>query len=362
VVPVTGTGYLIPVSESRSVRNTVRYAVEQATDRAAETGESVTLRFVYPLSKRLSFDEGTGEAEHARSLLDRVEAWADEDLGADTESAVEVYTSLVGTREYLFSPSDYADVLAEYARTHGIDVVVFDPDFDPLGTTALLPPIENELRRGGFEVEKAAVARARRGTLLVRRGTVAQFLGLATISTLFYLLLAGSLAPFELATGTISGLVVATALWGISLTTPIQPAQMAGRVGRLLLYIPYLVWEVVVANLKIAYVVLHPDLPIDPEVVEFDAAVWSALPVTTLANSITLTPGTVTVDVTRRHFTVHALTKDSKAGLLGGSLERAVRFVFYGRSAARIPSPIERRDTETQSDGETEETEEAVDR
>ncbi|MDZ7746212.1 MAG: monovalent cation/H+ antiporter subunit E [Halobacteriales archaeon] len=336
----------MPISESRSVRNTVRYAVEQATDHIAESGDSAVIRFVYPLSKRLFFDENTGEAEEARSLLDRVEAWAKEDLGEQPNTTVEVYTSLIGTREYLFSPSDYADVLSRYARDNDISVVVFDPDFDPLGTTPLLPPLENELRRAGLDVQEAPVSRPRRGTLLVRRGTIAQFLGLATISSLFYLLLAGSLAPFELATGAISGLVVATALWGISLTTPIQPRQTFGRVGRLLLYIPYLVWQVVVANLKIAYVVLHPDLPIDPEVVEFDAAVWSALPVTMLANSITLTPGTVSVDVTRRHFTVHALTKDSKAGLLGGSLERAVRFVFYGRAAARIPSPLERRDTD----------------
>jgi multicomponent Na+:H+ antiporter subunit E len=97
---------------------------------------------------------------------------------------------------------------------------------------------------------------------------------------------------------------------------------------------------------EIAYVVLHPDLPIDPAVVEFDAAVWSALPVTTLANSITLTPGTLTVDVSRRHFTVHTLTQNSREGLFSGSLERAVRFLFYGRTAARIPSPLERRETE----------------
>jgi multicomponent Na+:H+ antiporter subunit E len=98
--------------------------------------------------------------------------------------------------------------------------------------------------------------------------------------------------------------------------------------------------------MAIAYVVLHPDLPIDPEMVEFDAAVWSALPVTTLANSITLTPGTLTVDVSRQHFTVHTLTGSSRDDLFSGALERAVRFVFYGRAAARIPSPVERQEME----------------
>jgi multicomponent Na+:H+ antiporter subunit E len=156
-------------------------------------------------------------------------------------------------------------------------------------------------------------------------------------------LLAGSIATFELVTGAISAGIVATALWGISLTTPVQPVRTGKQLGRFALYVPYLLYEIAKANVEIAYVVLHPDLPIDPEMVEFDAAVWSALPVTTLANSITLTPGTLTVDVSRQHFTVHTLTGNAREGLFAGTLERAVRFVFYGRAAARIPSPLERR-------------------
>jgi multicomponent Na+:H+ antiporter subunit E len=166
--------------------------------------------------------------------------------------------------------------------------------------------------------------------------------------------LAGSVTLFEVVTGAITGGVVAAALWGVSLTSPIRPAATARWLLRLVLYAPYLVWEIAKANVAIAYVVLHPALPIDPEVVEFDAAVWSALPVMTLANSITLTPGTLTVDVSRRHFTVHTLTGSSRQDLFAGSLERAVRFVFYGRSAARIPSPRERGEGPDSDGGEPE--------
>jgi multicomponent Na+:H+ antiporter subunit E len=112
--------------------------------------------------------------------------------------------------------------------------------------------------------------------------------------------------------------------------------------GRLCLYVPYLVWEIAKANVAIAYVVLHPKLPIDPSLERFEAAVWGDVPATTLANSITLTPGTLTVDVSDREFYIHTLTESSRADLFEGSLERAVRFVYYGRSAARIPSPRER--------------------
>jgi multicomponent Na+:H+ antiporter subunit E len=293
----------------------------------------------------LTFDTETDETQTARTLLERVSVWAEEDRG-DDQGAVTFETAMIGTQEYLFSPGDYADVLVQYARDHDLDLVVFDPGFNPLGTTPLLPPLGGEVRRAGLDIEQAPVQRERRSPLLVRRGTVAQYLALFGVSYGFYLLLAGSVAAFELVTGVISAGIVATALWGISLTTPVKPVRTGKQFVRFALYVPYLLYEIVKANVEIAYVVLHPDLPIDPEVVEFDAAVSSALPVTTLANSITLTPGTLTVDVSRRHFTVHTLTRNSREGLFSGALERAVRFVFYGRAAARIPSPVERRQAE----------------
>jgi multicomponent Na+:H+ antiporter subunit E len=342
VVRVTGSRLLVPVSESVTLRNTVAYAVDRAFERAEETGSPASVHFVYPVAERIALGTVTGEAETARDLLDRVTVWAEEDLGENAE-AVTVVTGMVGTRDHLFSPGDYAEVLVEYAREHDLDSAVFDPEFAPLGTTPLLPTLVAEVRRSGLDVREAPVQRTRRSPLLVRRGTVAQILALFGASYLFYLLLAGSIAPFELATGAISAGVVAVVLWGVSLTTPVRPARTAGILARFALYVPYLLWEIGKANVQVAYVVLHPDLPIDPKMVEFDAAVWSALPVTTLANSITLTPGTLSVDVSRRHFSVHTLTGGAREDLFAGSLERAVRFVFYGRAAARIPSPRERR-------------------
>jgi multicomponent Na+:H+ antiporter subunit E len=342
---VTTARLLVPVTDTGTLRSTVEYAVHQATDHAAETGESATVHFVYPLSERLTFETETDETQRAQTLLEQVSVWAEEDRG-DDETAVTFETALVGTREYLFSPSDYADILVEYAREHDLDLVVFDPGFNPLGTTPLLPPLESEVRRAGIEVRDAPVQRERRGPRLVQRATLAQYLALFGLSFGFYLLLAGTLDTFEVATGVVSAGIVATALWGISLTKPVDPVETGKQLARFGLYVPYLLFEIAKANFEIAYVVLHPDLPIDPEMVEFDAAVWSTLPVTTLANSITLTPGTLTVDVSKRHFTVHTLTGGSREELFSGSLERAVRFLFYGRAAARIPSPLERRQTE----------------
>ncbi|USZ68677.1 monovalent cation/H+ antiporter subunit E [Halorussus salilacus] len=348
---MTGARILVPVRDSSTLRNTVAYAATTAAESDSEPRP--TIHFVYPVSQRITPGQRPADAEE---LLGRVEAWIEEDL-AEYDADVGVETGFVAEGEYLFNPRDYADVLGRYARENAIETVVLDPEFNPLGMTPLLPPLETELERAGLDAEVAPVDRPTRRFPIVRRASLGQFVVLFGWAFGFYLVIAGSLAPFELATGAISGLVVAGLLWRISLSGFANVGRLVGRLVRMGLYAPLLVWEIAKANVQIAYVVLHPDLPIDPEVVEFDAAVWSELPVTTLANSITLTPGTLTVDVNRQKFTVHALTTDSREDLLDGGLERAVRFVFYGRSAADIPSPAERagdsNDTETTTESDT---------
>ena len=332
---MTGVRLMVPVSESVTLRNTVAYAVRHVVE---SDGTDPVVHFVYPYSAQQTADEDTSDAD---ALLERVEVWADDDLG-ESSGAVEIETAVIATDEYLFSPGDYADVMADYAARNDLETVVLDPEFNPAGTTPLLPPLEIELERIGVEVLEAPVERPTRRSQLVRGGGIGQFLLLATLSYGFYLLVGGSLAVFDLVTGALSGLIVATVLWRVSFPRTVRPGRLLLTVGRMLVYTPYLLKEIAVANFQIAYVVLHPKLPIDPKMVEFDAAVWSELPVTTLANSITLTPGTLTVDVNRQSFTVHSLTAGAREDLFAGGLERAVRFVFYGRRAARIPSPRER--------------------
>lgn len=330
---------VVPVEESSTLRNTVGYVVRQAV----ESGDPSTLHFVYPLSSRGTVGD---EYDRAIDLLERVELWVEEDR-EESGDFVSVETAVVGADEYLFSPGDYTDAIAEYAERQGVDRVVLDPEYRPTGTTPLLPALEREIRGTGLDVEEAPVERETRRGRLARRSGVGQFLLLFGLSAGFYLFLAGgSLKPYTLVTGAVSAGAVAATLWHVSFTGAVEPRRLTAQFGRLGLYAVFLLWEIAKANLQIAYVVLHPSLPIDPKVVEFDADVWSTVPAATLANSITLTPGTLTVDVQRRHFTIHSLTAGAREDLLDGKLERAVRFVFYGRSAARRPSPNEREEVE----------------
>jgi len=70
------------------------------------------------------------------------------------------------------------------------------------------------------------------------------------------------------------------------------------RVFWFLLYVPVFFYYVLVANIDVVYRALHPQMPIKPGIVKIKTSLQSDSAITALANSITLTPGTLTVDLT----------------------------------------------------------------
>ncbi len=86
----------------------------------------------------------------------------------------------------------------------------------------------------------------------------------------------------------------------------------------------WLLKEVFTANVTIAKIVLNPRLPISPTIVSVDASALSPLGQTILANSITLTPGTVSTDLSRGRIEVHCLTQEGAAELKEGGMLRKV--------------------------------------
>lgn len=338
----TGERLLVPVSDTATLRATVGYAVELALESASPT-EPATIRFVYIHSPRV--DEDMADREHASDLLSRVTVWAEEDAG-DHENELRIETAAVGGEEYIFGPAEIAALLETEIESHDTDRIVLDPEYDPGIGTPLLRPLETELQRETtVTVEEAPVEQPTRRLPLLRQETTAGIGALFGIAFVFYQVLGGTFDPFDLVTGTISATIVAVALARVSLNRRPSGRSLA-RVGRAIIYIPYLLYEIVLANVVVAAAILHPRMPIDPRMTRIRARVMGPLPVTTLANSITLTPGTLTVRVRGQDLVVHTLVPWARDGLFDGSLERAVRFVFYGRSAMAVPSPLERDDTE----------------
>lgn len=94
--------------------------------------------------------------------------------------------------------------------------------------------------------------------------------------------------------------------------------------GRLLLYWAWLGKEVVKSSFEVARIVLDPRLPISPQVVRIKPSSLDPVDQTILANSITLTPGTLALDVHNNEIAVHTLTRAGAEDLLKGEMDRRV--------------------------------------
>ena len=100
------------------------------------------------------------------------------------------------------------------------------------------------------------------------------------------------------------------------------PLQLA--TFRTVAYIPWLAWEIVKANIDVARRILDPRLPISPNMIEVSASQSSEIGRVVYANSITLTPGTVSVTVEETTIAVHALTREAGEGVEAGDMDRRV--------------------------------------
>ena len=89
-------------------------------------------------------------------------------------------------------------------------------------------------------------------------------------------------------------------------------------------YIPWLLWAIVKSNIDVTRCILNPRLPISPTLVKVKAGQQSELGQAIFANSITLTPGTVSLDVEEGEILVHALTRESAAEVADGEMDRRV--------------------------------------
>ncbi len=94
--------------------------------------------------------------------------------------------------------------------------------------------------------------------------------------------------------------------------------------ARAALYLPWLAWQIVKANLDVARRIVQPRMPVRPHVLKVRAGQRSDLGRVIYANSITLTPGTITIGVSGDEFTIHALTDEAAAGVAGGEMNDRV--------------------------------------
>ena len=140
----------------------------------------------------------------------------------------------------------------------------------------------------------------------------------------FWVILSGMFDAFHLTLGVISCLLVAH-FSGKMMFEGMRVEVRARQIFGMLAYGPWLLWEIVLSSLQVTYIVLHPRMldKMDPQLIRFKTKLKSNFARVTFSQSITLTPGTITVSLHDDEMTVYALTSNA-ANSLPGEMEKRI--------------------------------------
>lgn len=151
--------------------------------------------------------------------------------------------------------------------------------------------------------------------------------GAGVILFAFWMLLSGQFDAFHLTLGAICCALVGY-LFHDLLFANARVGDMRVVAARFIVYIPWLIQQIVLSNFHVAALVLRRKMPIDPQIVTFKTKLETDISSVTLANSITLTPGTITMDIKDGTFYVHALDQKVVDDLNAGEMEDRVAHIF----------------------------------
>ena len=155
---------------------------------------------------------------------------------------------------------------------------------------------------------------------------------LALFLFLFWIFITASLSLANIILGLIVSFLVALT---VRLVFRIRwPEDIASLffLMRLPIFLAVLTWDVIKANINLAYILLRPRLLIDPKIVRFSSTLQGDFQNTILADTITVTPGTLTLDAQGDELLVHCLAPSHKKGLLADRhSEHLVLWLFKRR-------------------------------
>ena len=97
---------------------------------------------------------------------------------------------------------------------------------------------------------------------------------------------------------------------------------------RILWYFPWVLGRIFQSGLHLSFLILHPALPIDPKLISYNTTLRDRAAINMLGNSITLTPGTVTVEVNSQDLVVHTIDDEAAYDLTSLRFESRIMGVF----------------------------------
>lgn len=162
-----------------------------------------------------------------------------------------------------------------------------------------------------------------------RGGRAVRSIGLFLLLLAVWLLWSGIYKPLLIGLGVVSCILC---VWIARRMHDAEAERFRfGSMLRAIGYFPWLIKEIAVANWSVIRLILAPRPAIDPVMVTLESSQTTDLGRVVYGNSITLTPGTLTVDVENQHLTVHVLTRAGAKQLQGGEMDARVTALEGGR-------------------------------
>jgi multicomponent Na+:H+ antiporter subunit E len=149
---------------------------------------------------------------------------------------------------------------------------------------------------------------------------------------IFWLLLSGMMDIFHLSLGVLSVIMVLlinSRIRQYNYFDEMLPDAENIRIFRLLYFIPWLLLEVVISSFKVAYLIIHPKMPIKTGMIKFRTNLPHMNAKVLLGNAITLTPGTVTLEIKGSDFLVHSMTNEAVEGHIDHDLTCEVAKLYH---------------------------------
>ena len=143
-----------------------------------------------------------------------------------------------------------------------------------------------------------------------------------------WILWSGKFDAFHLSLGVISCALVTFMSHDLFLKRKKISPKIIVETIRFIKYVPWLLYQIILSNIHVASLVLSPRMPIDPKIIRYKTKLKTDISLVTFANSITLTPGTITADISDGEFIVHALSRKVADDLMTGEMEDKVAHIF----------------------------------
>jgi len=150
----------------------------------------------------------------------------------------------------------------------------------------------------------------------------------------FWIFLSGIYDIFHISLGIISVILVIMLnrrILGLQFYSQ-EKINTSLRFHRLFVYIPWLIWEMLLSSIQVAVIILSPKMPVNPSIVRFKVKLPNMTSKVILGNSISLTPGTLTIDIEGDEFLVHALTDEAFSLISSGRLPDYAGALFMSES------------------------------